>query len=170
MGERHEILQYLEIPDFKDFILQPRNQSCEVIESTRIIVEVLWGLLWASEEIKWDEFERKVLIDWGYALIFRYQREQDGKYRPAAIVWFDYEETTGKVVINQVQWTKDNKVAFRFNSSFNLIAFLSRLMSSSFTRKWIPVEVAESPTWVEWASYASGALEKYRALARSVST
>lgn len=34
-------LDYIEIPNFQDFIMKPKNPTCLIIESTRLIVEVL---------------------------------------------------------------------------------------------------------------------------------
>ncbi len=152
-------LDHLHIPNFKEFVVVPHNKTCPVIDSTRLMVEILWWLHPASGEF-WDStFSSKMLLDGKYALVVRYKREKDGKYRPACTIWFDADEDG--VHIRQIQWSNDKNVAFRFHSSFNTTAFLLKLIEESFIKKGIPVHTDIFPKWLENASYSSKASERY---------
>jgi hypothetical protein len=155
-----QALDHIHIPNFKEFIVVPHNKTCPVIDSTRLMVEILWWLHPASGEF-WDStFSSKMLLDGQYALVVRYQREKDGKYRPACTIWFDADENG--VHIRQIQWSNDKNVAFRFHSSFNTTAFLLKLIEESFIKKGIPVNTELFPNWLENASYSSKASERYQ--------
>ncbi len=152
-------LDHLHIPDFREFVVAPHNKTCPIIDSTRLIVEILWWLHTASGEFGDSTFSSKMLLDGQYALVVRYQREKDGKYRPACTIWFDADENG--VHITQIQGSNDKNVAFRFHSSFNTTAFLLKLIEESFIKKWIPVTTELFPNWLENVSYSSKASERY---------
>lgn len=152
----------ISIPDFnsREFKLTPKNSLCQVIDSTRLIVEVLWWLKRAPREFWESEFSSKLLIDGQYALVVRYKREKDWTYRPACTLSFD-EDDDWNICLNQLQWSKDKHIAFRFHSSFNHISFFLKLIEESFSKKWVFVYVKEVPEWLEWASYSSNAFRTY---------
>lgn len=153
------------IPDFnsKEFKLTPKNPFCEIIDSTRLIVEVLWWLKQASWEFSDSELSSKLLIDGQYALVIRYKREKDWKYHPACTLSFD-EDENWNISLNQLQWSKDKHIAFRFHSSFNHISFYLKLIEESFSKRWVFVYVKNIPEWLEWASYSSNAFSSYNIL------
>lgn len=126
-------LDHLYIPDFKEYIVTPHNKTCSVIDSTRLMVEILWWLRMASHEFSDSTFSSKMLLDGKYALVVRYKREKDGKYRPTCTLWFDADANW--VHIRQIQWSNDKSIAFRFHSSFNSTAFLLKLIEESFIKK-----------------------------------
>lgn len=152
-------LDFLETPDFKEFVSTPNNPTCPIIDSTRLMVEVLWGLQSAPGEFADSEFSNKMLLDGDFALVVRYRREKDWKYRPACAISFDVVHNW--VHIKQIQGSNDKNVAFRFHSSFNTTAFFLKLIEESFIKKWIPVTVEKFPNGMENASYASKARERY---------
>lgn len=153
------ILDHLHIPDFHEFITTPHNSTCPVIDGTRLMVEILWWLHVASWEFSGSTYSTKMLLDGNIALVVRYKREKDGTYRPACAIGLDLDEDG--VHIRQIQWSNDKNVAFRFHSSFNTTAFLLRLIEESFIKKGIPVTTEKFPDWLENASYASRASDRY---------
>ena len=156
-------LDHIEIPNFQEFITKPRNPTCLIIESTRLIVEVLWGIKSASWEFSESKFSNKMLIEGDFALVIRYRREKDNSYRPTCVISFDARDDG--IYIRQIQGSNDKNVAFRFHSSFNKMAFFLKVIENSFLKKWIPVTVESFPTWIENASYASQAREQYNLFA-----
>jgi hypothetical protein len=154
------LLDSLEIPEFSEYIKTPNNDSCLVIDSTRLMVEILGWVNIASGEFADSTYSRKMLIDGDIALVIRYRREKDNTYRPACAIGFNRIEWG--LHIQQLQWSNDKNVAFRFHSSFNTPAFLLKLIEESFIRKWILVTTELFPSGLENASYASRASERYR--------
>ena len=128
----------LVLPDFevKEFRLTPNNPICKVIDTTRLMVEVLWGMESAGTEIRDSDFSHKVLIDGQYALVMRYKREKDGTYRPACVLSFD-EDEGGNITLNQLQWSHDKHIWYRFHSSFNQVGYFVKLIEESFIKKGI---------------------------------
>lgn len=162
-------LNNLVIPEFekKEFLRTPRNKLCPVIDSTRLMVEILWWAKEASGEFKDSEFSSKLLLDGQFALVLRYKREKDGKSYPACTLWFD-EDQFGNIQVNQLQWSKDKHIAFRFHSSFNSVAYYFELLEETFLKKWIYVWVEKFPEWLEWASYSSNAYNSYNILRTAI--
>jgi hypothetical protein len=152
-------IEHISIPEFSEFIVTPNNPACDIIDSTRIMVEILWWLSHAWDEIEGSTFSNRLILDGQYALVVRYKREKDGQYRPACTLSFDVHENG--VRIQQIQWSKDKKVGFRFNSSFHTSGFLLRIIEESFIKKWIPVTVEQFPKWLENAAYGSRAMSRY---------
>lgn len=157
------------IPEFdkEEFNLTPNNALCEVIDTTRLMVELLWWVKHPQWEISDSDFSSKVLIDGEYSLVMRYKREKDGGYRPACILSFD-QDNAGNIMINQLQWTKDKHIGFRFHSSFKHIEYFIKLIEESFIKKWIYVEVKNIPEWLEGVSYASQAHKTYQILSGTI--
>lgn len=154
------LLDSLEIPEFSEYIVPPNNDSCLVIDSTRLMIEILGWLNPASGEFSDSTYSRKLDIDGDIALVIRYKRERDNTYRPAYSIGFTHIEWG--LHIQQLQWSNEKSVAFRFHSSFNTPAFLLKLIEESFIRKWILVTTELFPSGLENASYASRASERYR--------
>jgi len=75
-----------------------------------------------------------MLLDGGFALVMRYKREHDEKYRPTCTMGYDVDDR-GAIRINQIQGSRDRNVAFRFHSSFQTNAFLLKLLEESFLKK-----------------------------------
>jgi hypothetical protein len=153
------MLNHLHIPDFKEFIITPHNRSCLIIDSTRLIVEILWWVHKASGEFWNSTYSNKMLLDGDVALVIRYKREKDGKYRPTCTLGLDINEDG--IHIRQIQGSNDKNIAFRFHSSFNTTAFLLKLIEESFIKKGIPVYTDIFPKWLEDASYSSKASDRY---------
>lgn len=153
----------ISIPEFDNFKLTPNNDLCKAIDTTRLMVEVLWGLKPAQSEIGESEYASKILIDGDFSLIMRYKREKNWNYHPACILSFE-QDNSGNIYINQFQWTKDKHIWFRFHSSFRHIEYFIKLIEESFIKKWIYVEVKNFPEWLEWASYSSKAFWSYNIL------
>ncbi len=152
-------LNSLFIPEFKEFVTTPYNDTCPIIDSTRLIVEILWGIQKAPGEFSESTFSSKMILDGDIALVIRYKREKDEKYRPVCAISFN--ESEEGIHIKQIQWSNDKSVAFRFHSSFKSTEFLLKLIEKSFIEKWIPVTVEQFPKWLEDASYASRASQRY---------
>lgn len=153
------VFDNLSIPDFREFIHTPNSKTCPIIDSTRLIVEMLGWLHPASWEFGNSTFSSKMLLDGDIALVLRYKRERDNIYRPACAIGFN--QTNDGIHIQQIQWSNDKSVAFRFHSSFNTTAFLLKLIEESFIKKWIPVTMDRFPRGLENASYSSKASERY---------
>lgn len=157
----------LTIPEFDNFKLTPKNNMCQAIDTTRLMVEILWWIQKAQSEVDQSEYSSKVLIDGDFSLVMRYKREKDGSYRPACTLSFD-QDTEGNIYINQLQWTKDKHIWFRFHSSFKHIEYFIKLIEESFIKKWIYVEVKQRPDWIESASYSSQAFWNYNILRETI--
>lgn len=162
---KHTPVAQLVLPPFesKEFRLTPNNPICKVIDTTRLMVEVLWGMAPAGQEVKDSEFAHKVLIDGQYALVIRYKREKDGTYRPACVLSFD-EDDQGNIMINQLQWSHDKHIGYRFHSSFNQVGYFLKLIEESFLKKWIFVEVKKYPNGIDGAVMKWGAYKNYEIL------
>ena len=157
-----EPFAHLTIPDFQEFIQKPKDPTCPIIESTRIMVEVLGWNQNAESEFALSSFSEKLLLGGEFALVIRYRRKKDGVSRPTCTLSFRVESDW--LHISQFQGSNDKRVAFRFHSSFNSLAFFLRVMELSYIRRGIPVTVDPFPAWLENAAYGSRASEKYAIL------
>lgn len=153
------IFDKLVIPDFKEYLQKPHSATCPIIDSTRLMVEILGASGSAGAEFNNSTYSNKMLIDGSIALVIRYQREKDNTYRPACVISFN--KTPDWLHVQQIQGSNDKSVAYRFHSSFNTTAYLLKLIEESFIKKWIPVTVDLFPTWLENASYSSRASQRY---------
>jgi hypothetical protein len=122
----------------------------------------LWWLKPASEEFKESELSSRLLLDWQYSLVIRYRKEKDWKYYPACALSFDLDENW--IIINQLQWSKDKKISYKFNSSFNSVHFYIDLIEQTFSSKWIFVSVTPTPKWTEEFCNESEVIKKYERL------
>jgi hypothetical protein len=123
------------------------------------MVEVLWGLKENKEEFKLSHFSEKLLLDWKYSLVIRYKREKDNKYYVAWTLSFIFEKN--KIIIMQLQWSKDKRIWFRVNSSFSNVNFYLKVLEESFSKKWFFIEVEKFPNWIEDKSISSRADYNY---------
>lgn len=162
MSEK-EILSGVSIPEFSEFKNKPQNELCVPIDSTRLIVEILWWLKPAGVEFQDSVFSSKIILDWNYSLVIRYKREKDNIYHPACTLSFNLDDNWN-ICINQLQGSNDRNVSFRFHSSFNHISFYIKLIEESFSKNWIYIYVVDFPKCLEWASYSSKAIDRYRVL------
>lgn len=55
--------QHLVIPEFKNYITKPNNPTCVIIDSTRLLVEILGGLHPAPAEFQDSDYASKLLIE-----------------------------------------------------------------------------------------------------------
>lgn len=154
-------IEHISIPEFSEFVVPPRNPTCNIIESSRLMVEILWWLHHAGYEFGESTFSNKLILDGDFALVVRYKREKDNTYRPTCTLSFSWDEYG--VHIRQIQWSNDKNVAFRFHSSFDAPNFLLRTIEESFIKKWIPVTMERFPKWLEDAAYGSKSSERYEA-------
>lgn len=144
---------------FQEFLRSPRNPLCPKIDANRLIVEFVSNL-WGFD--KWS-LSSKILL-WGeYSLIMRYKRESDGKYRPTCVLSMNFERE--RVVVTQLQWSKDKHVAYRFSSSLDTVWYFGTLLEEAFIKRGISVEVERCPEWIEWVAHNSQAIDKYNTLA-----
>lgn len=160
-------LDNLVIPEFKECDLNPRNKFCLTIDTTRLLVEVLWWLDFSSEEFLNSSYSNKIILEWKYSLVIRYKRETDWKYHPACVLSFD-EDEKWNININNFSGSKDKRVAYRFFSSFDSIKYFIKLIEESFLKKWIYVWIEDFPTWIEGASYSSNAHSNYELLRKTI--
>lgn len=109
-----------------------------------------------------DDHE-KLKIDWEVSLVLRYKREKGDTTRIVCVLSYDVD-IYWNIIIQQLQWSRDKRVAFRVNSSFDTVEFYSRLIEYSFSRKWTFVELKKFPEWIENASYNSKANFNYESL------
>jgi len=158
----------LVLPDFSNFITQPKNSTCIKIDSTRLMVEILGGMdQGPHHEFNQSDRSSKMLIEGQYVLVFRYRRETDGTYRPTCSIGLD-TLPGGGIHIRQFQGSNDKRVSFRFSSSFKTQEYLLKLLEESFIKKGIPVTVEHNPTGIEGASDVDQALSKYRKLSEGI--
>jgi hypothetical protein len=156
-------LDHISIPEFSNFKQTPNNHLCKVIDTTRLMVEILWWLERSNDEFSESTYSSKLLLDWKYSLVIRYKREKDNKFHPAVTLSFDVDENEN-ICIDQFQWSNDKHISFRFFSSFDSINFYLKLIEESFSKKWIYTYVKNIPDWLENASYASNAWKNYKKL------
>lgn len=143
-------LPNIEIPEWKNCIIKPRNPSCQIIDSTRLLVEILWCCKNASLECKDSELISNINIDGAFSLIVRYKREKNGKYYPTCMLSFEQDDQWN-IFINQLQWIK-NKVSFRCFSSFDFVEYYLKIIEDSFSKRWIFVWVKSFPNGLENAT------------------
>lgn len=161
----NNILDNLSIPEFKGFNHTPNNNLCDVIDTTRLMIEVLWWLEKSNDEFSSSEYSSKLLLDWKYSLVIRYKREKDNKFRPAVTLSFDEDENKN-ICVNQLQWSKDKHISFRFFSSFDCINYYIKLIEESFSKKGIFVYIKNLPIWLENSWHWSNAYTNYEKLSR----
>jgi hypothetical protein len=116
----------------------------------------------ADEEFKDSDLSSKLLLDWQYSLVLRYKREKDWKYYPTCALSFDVNDDG--IVINQLQWSNEKRVAYRFNTYFDSVSFYLKLIEESFSSRWVFVSVIPVPIWTEELWGESGAMKKYERL------
>ena len=158
------ILDLIEIPEFWKYIRKPNEKTCKIIDETRLMVEILWWLKNNREEFSKSDFSEKLILDWDYSIVLRYKRERDNKSYVAGTLSFRYENNV--VIVDQLQWSKDNKIWFRVNSSFFNVDFYLDMLEKSFSQKWILIELEKSPKWIEDKSIHSKADLNYGRLRR----
>ena len=152
------------IPEFDNYIRQQSNVWLQ-IESTKLMVEVLWWIEPAKTEFEDSSFSSKVILDWQFSLVVRYKKK-NWTYYPTCALSFNMDDNWN-VVINQLQWAR-TKSAYKVSTSFMIVDFYVRLLEESFSKKWIYISVKSFPTWLENASYSSQAPEKYDLLRKRV--
>lgn len=79
------------------------------------------------------DIEKKYDIHGNGSFIFRYRRESEDIDRPAFVLGFTYQN--GRVYVNQLQGTNDKHVAFRLDSSFDVVAASLDLLEENFLKK-----------------------------------
>lgn len=158
------VLNNLIIPEFKEYITTPNNPCCKVIDTTRLMVEILWWLQSASNEFNGSELSNKLLIDWEYALVMRYKREKNNKFYPTCTLSFITNEDNSKVTITQLQWANAKSVSYRFHASFSNIDYYLELIEESFSKKWIYVGVSDYYQAIEGSSHISNISKSYEKL------
>lgn len=161
------LLDNIHIPEFKNHKLTPNNPMCQAIDSTRLMVEILWWTQYSQSEFEQSTYSNKLLLDWQYALVIRYKREKDDTYYPAVTLSMDSDEDD-KISINQLQWSKIKWIAYRFLSTFDSVNYYLKLIEESFTKKWIfvYVKVADNFYQNEWVS--NNAYKNYDLLAKGI--
>lgn len=159
-------LEDLEIPEFKEFVRVPNNPTCPVIDSTRLMVEILWWLERSELEFDHSTLSSKITLWWAISLVLRYKYEKDRQYRPVCVISFDARN--GGIHIRQMQWSNDKKVSYRFHASFDTVWYYLKLLEQSFIRKWIPITFENQSEWLERGSHASQAEGRYKLLKESV--
>ena len=150
------------IPEFSKFIRQPNDKTCKVIDETRLIVEILWGLKNNKEEFKDSDFSDKLILDWDYSMVLRYKKEKDNKTYIAWTLSFIYENN--KVIVKQLQWSKYKNIWYKVNSSFYNVDFYLDILEKSFSKKWIYVELEDVPEWIDDSSISSKSEWNYNKL------
>jgi hypothetical protein len=158
-----ELIYNIQVPKFENYIRAPYHwEVCKKIDATRLLVEILWWLKPASEEFKDSDLSSKLSLDWQHSLVIRYKREKDWKYYPVCALSFDVNKNG--IIINQLQWSTEKKVAYRFSTYFNTVSFYLKLIEESFSSKWIFVSVVSIPKWTEEFCSELGAMKKYERL------
>lgn len=159
-----DVFQSTAVPAFQHYIRTPKAQSlCKRIDASRIMVEIITGFGDYSD----SDFSRKMLIDGQYALVMRYRREKDEKYRPACALSMDFQ-SNGSVVVRQLQGSNDKNVSYRFASSFDSVAYFADLLEEYFIKNGISVEVLKSPKGLDNAAHNSQAISKYQHLSQRI--
>ena len=103
------------------------------------MVEILGWIQHAEWEFSDGSFWNSLLIDGRYALVVRYKREKEEKYRPTCALSWEVENE--KIIIKQLQWSRDKHIAYRFHSTFQGVPFFLKILEQTFFQKWIPVHL-----------------------------
>jgi len=149
------ITNYINIPEFEKFIRKPNNNTCKIIDPKSMLIEVLWWYKKNTDEFELSFFSDKLILDWDYSIVLRYKREKDKKYY---IVWtLSFSCINKKIIIKQLQWSKDKKVSYRVNACFDNTLFYINVLENSFSKKWYYIELEKHPTWIENMSFNSKA-------------
>lgn len=159
----NESLHELKIPDFRNFLTNPYNPWCKIIDSTRLLVEIAGWLSHAEWEFSKGDFWNSLIIDGEYALIIHYKRESNNVYYPACVLSWDI--TDHGIILKQLQWSRNKSVAYRFHSTFQSVPFFLWVLEQSFFQKGIPVKLEQFPTWVEDGAHNSRAFARYEQMA-----
>ncbi len=148
----------LVLPEFDWFTRKPRAAECKVVDTQRIIAEILWGKTDAREESQKSDFSHENIIAGQYAVVLKYRREKDNKTYPAISMSYDLDDEWN-VIIRQIQRAQNKKVSFRFHSSFDSNKYFMKLIQENFTDKWIKVfmPIAE---WMDWVWFRSTAIQE----------
>lgn len=161
------LLDNIHIPEFKNHKLTPNNPMCQTIDSTRLMVEILWWTQYSQSEYEQGTFNNKLLLDWQYALVIRYKREKDDTYYPAVTLSMDSDEDDN-ISINQLQWSKVRWIAYRFLSTFNSVSYYLHLIEESFSKKGIYVYVNLKDSFYENEWVSNNAYKNYDLLAKGI--
>lgn len=161
------LLENLNIPEFKNHKQTPNNTMCQAIDSTRLMVEILGWLEYSQWEFERSTYSNKLLLDWQYALVIRYKREKDETYYPAITLSLDSDEDDN-ISINQLQWSKVKWIAYRFLSTFDSVSYYLKLIEESFSKQGIYVYVSVKNNFYtnEWVS--NNAYKNYDLLAKGI--
>ena len=159
----NESFHELKIPDFRNFLTNPHNPCCKIIDSTRLLVEIAGGIYHAEWEFSGGTYWNSLIIDGKYALIIHYKRESSNIYTPTCVLSWD--TTDDGIILKQLQWSRNKSVAYRFHSTFQSVPFFLWVLEQSFFQKGIPVKLEQFPTWVENWAHNSRAFSRYEQMA-----
>lgn len=136
----------LQIPEFSQFLRAPRTAETKIIDPTRLRVSALldWKEFFSHSDMIIPENRIAKIAektDWANNCVLFYNKKWLSY--PASVMWFD--ENHGEIILNQIQWTKDKKVSFRVDSSFDVWKFYLRFLEENFFKNGIPVSL--NPDW-----------------------
>jgi len=157
----------IKFPELKNYLQKPNDPTCKIIDSTRLMIEILWWINTSSYEFNLSDGWEKILLDWKYAMIFRYKRETDEIYYPSFIFSFDIDDY-GNICIKQIQWTKQRKVAYRYSSSFDSIKYITDMIEENFSKNWVYVYVNRFQSGLEDAWNTCRAFWSYERLDKEI--
>lgn len=157
----------IKLPEYNPYIQKPHNSACKIIDSTRLMIEILWWINTSSYELSLSKWWEKILLDWKYSFLVRYKRESDETYHPSLVFSFNIDEK-GNINIRQIQWTKQSKVAYRCNSSFDYINYFTEMIEDNFSKRWIYVYINKYQSWLDNAWNAEKAILRYDRLANNI--
>lgn len=157
------------LPEYHGFIRDGHENTCLWIDANRIIAEILWGDNTAIDEVRLWEKAEKVLIEGKYSIVLRYKRESNDEAYPAVVLGFDISEEND-VIIRHIQGVKQNRISYRFSSSFDTFGYFVKLIEENFTKKWIRVWLPAVPTNLDSASYGAQSPYKYEQLRKKLET
>ena len=116
----------------------PRAHECQVIDTKRIIAEILGGNKDARQESMDSKYSQQNTLAAQYAIVLKYRREKDNETYPAVSMSYDID-TDGNIIIRQIQRAQNKKVSFRFHSSFDSNKYFLKLIEENFIQKGIKV-------------------------------
>ena len=158
----HEI----RLPQYEWFTRMPRAHECQVIDTKRIIAEILGGNKDARQESMDSKYSQQNTLAAQYAIVLKYRREKDNETYPAVSMSYDID-TDGNIIIRQIQRAQNKKVSFRFHSSFDSNKYFLKLIEENFIQKGIKVFMP-IPEGLEASWFRSTAIQEFEDIQRKL--
>lgn len=156
----------LHLPEYEWFTRKPRAHECQMIDTKRIIAEILGWEQDARQESMGSKYNQQNTLAGQYAVVLKYKREKDNETYPAVSMSYDID-TDGNIIIRQIQRAQNKKISFRFHSSFDSNKYFLKLIEENFTQKGIKVFMP-IPEGLDGAWFRSTAIQEFEDIQRKL--